>query len=83
MSVGKISTSDLPISLPHHVGGKLPKHVAICLEIPSENVLSQYSKFEWNGQTIYFYSNFSGPAIAKKIEVLSDKYGVDQIQFSS
>ncbi len=83
LSVGKISTSDLPISLPHHVGGKLPKHVAICLEIPSEDILTQYSKFEWNGQTIYFYSNFSGPAIAKKIEVLSDKYGVDQIQFSS
>ena len=80
---GKISTSDLPLSLPHQVGGKLPKHVSIRPDMPSENIRKRYSEFEWNGQTIYYYSNFNGPAIAKKIEVFSDKYGVDQIKFSS
>lgn len=79
--VGKIS--DLPISLPHQIGGKPSKHVAICFDIPSESSQKFYSKLKWNGKKIHFYSNYSKEGIAKKVEVFADKYGVDQIRFSS
>ena len=81
-SVGKISTSDLPIKLPNYVGGKLPKHAAICLDIPSANDRKHYTKLKWNGQTFFYYSDFGKDGIAKKIEVLSDEFGVDQFKFS-
>ncbi len=81
--VGKISISDLPISLPNQIGGKPSKHFAICFHIHSEDLQKFYSKLKWNGQIIYFYSNYSKEGIAKKIEVFANEYGVDQIRFSS
>lgn len=82
-SVGKISTSDLPINLPNKVGGKLTKHVDMCLDAPSEGVRKLYSNLEWSHKTIWYYSNFTGLDIAKKLEVFANEYGVDQIRFSS
>ena len=82
-SHGKIVISDLPISLPHQVGGKPSKHVAIRVGMPSDKIKGRYSKLEWNSEIIWFYSNYSRKGMAKKIEVFSNEYGVNQISFSS